>query len=212
MRDSNIYRFGREWLRLGAEVLLLAATVALAAYTARLFGETKHVASETNRVATETKVVSTETAGLVAASVTDREVAEKHHRETLMPIVTYVGETSYVAPADRADKSPKGQLVYRGTLQNAGLGPAINVTAKWSTKYHSFDYLLQPIASGFRAEWTLFFDIEHDSREIMPRFLTFGLVVSYTDVFGQRAQTEHVNPGSPWSATTTKITAPAYQR
>lgn len=104
------------WLKEHAvlDVALLAATIALAVYTARLFASTREMAEKT--------------AALVKSTVDANALADRHHQESITPIVALNAcLTAEYGALDPPTQKPAWKFFLRGTVANTGLGPALNI-------------------------------------------------------------------------------------
>lgn len=190
-----------EWIKWGADLALFLATGLLAIYTAKLFRETRNTAQQTG--------------SLVAEAINDRKMTERHHRESLLPVVTFISEAKYVRPQDRAGPEiyQEAQIIITGVLQNAGTGPALDCMVEASILgFAPVNFTLGALRAGFVAEGrTMFFNVHHDGQIQRATFLPFSIKIGYTDAFGQMASTMHMNPGGPWSAMSTVVNRPVFK-
>jgi hypothetical protein len=127
--------------------------------------------------------LAAETTGLVRSGASERDQLERHHRQTLMPIV-YVN-----AEAQRRDEYEGRPLIFCGYLCNVGLGPSVSV-----------NILLKP--SGIMPRWfyrgaigassTAEFILEWKFNGPVPtqRWWPYDCLVHFVDTFG--------NTGAVW--------------
>jgi hypothetical protein len=109
-------------VQIGVPIGILLATIALAIVTARLFGATATVAKETGELAKSTAKLVAATAALAEQSASANLLADKHHQESLLPVLV----ARSVAASTYATGS---QLFYHVVIEvrNVGLGTAIDV-------------------------------------------------------------------------------------
>ncbi len=169
---------------------------ALAIVTGLLFLATYQVARRTRNLAEDT-VEATRT-------------ADKHHQESLRPIVQWIGKAvlheQYATEIEAG--SPRRVryyiLNYRGQVENVGTGPALNIRAEFLIHGSlTFDEKnnqamhLRGLAAGMSYDETFHQRLEEGrTAGATPNMsLAYRVTLTYENVFGKTCQTIHENPG-----------------
>ncbi|MGD1067144.1 MAG: hypothetical protein ABR975_10055 [Vulcanimicrobiaceae bacterium] len=149
------------------ERLTLGATIILALATYALF-------AATTEVATQTSGLSLETAKLAKDAVKGNELAERHHRETLRPIVWQDVRLDCVRDGREA-----GPWIFRITGECANLG---NGPAKGAYAYVDIQGFVRcimdigPLAAGERRNVTREFSFDYSTAEAEETFDRWPLI------------------------------------
>jgi len=114
-----------DWMRWAVEIITPLAAIALFVATLLLVNKTRIVAEKTADLAEKTKAVADRTGELVKETNRGTDQLDRHHLESLLPIV-YVDAELTFARETRQDK-PGLLISLKGDLVNVGPGPATSV-------------------------------------------------------------------------------------
>jgi hypothetical protein len=135
---------------------------------------------------------------LAANAIKGNRLAEKHHQETLMPAITFRGRY-WPEWRDQTGHHNNSFMCYEGSLRNVGGGPALNVSVTLKTIFFGdYTYSIGFLPANYVSE-------DYKVRHVMdsgldPVFcmpphaaqpVDFRLTITYENVFGQKARTEH---------------------
>jgi hypothetical protein len=172
------------WLDL-VTALLLVATVWLAIFTGRL---------------------NAATVGLAKDTVDASKLADRHHQESLLPIVQWLGRANIFPPSGGSI-----ELTFEGDLENVGPGPALNVVAE--LRIHTFlydkatgnEFHLPTLAPGGSIPYKFSRALVGGNTAGAPfnRPLSFEVTLTYENVFGKVCRTIQKNPGGDNQTQTT---------
>ena len=157
-------------------VVLAIATIALAVFTALMWWSTRSVALGTGALGRETAALARETADLARETVAASALADRHHQETLTPLV--VLEDVYV-------DSPSGALRVQGIMRNVGPGIATDVRIWIGDVGEKIQ--LGPLASSQAKPINCSVPVGNDVPQKMP----IKLAVLYDNLFKSEGKTEH---------------------
>jgi hypothetical protein len=172
------------WVSLAASVsaAAAAATFWLAFITRGLALATQKLSEKTAEMTTQTASVANETRDLVNSSAEDRAQVERHHQETLAPLL--------VVEADLVKSNTEGeQVALQGYLRNIGGGPAREA---WIYIRPSLaapaQFSVRPIAAGDRWELSVGWAGVLEARTTA---YPYDLLVTFVTVFGTRGAIEY---------------------
>lgn len=163
--------------------------------------------------------VATRTAELAKDTVAATRVADKHHQESLTPVVEWVclaqAKPQYEEPRT-AVAAPSGKvegwdITYTGTIKNVGTGPALNVRAGFLfhtfrfDKSNGYEKHLPSLGPG-QGEGAKFY-IRLAGNVVSQTPMPYTVTITYDNIFGKQCTTVHTNPGGE-NQTETTFTPP----
>ncbi len=162
------------------QLVLAVSTTALAIYTGRLYHATSSVALKTHELSERTHDVSERTAELARDTVAATLLSDRHHQESLTPILLFVGKIVQ-QPAGAATWY---NFVVDGRIINRGLGPAVKceVNIGFGESFH-----VGPV--GANSDVPIKFEVPGQSHED-PNGRPFHMIIKGTNLFTAVSTTE----------------------
>ena len=155
------------------------------------------LAWSTRNLSISTKALAQKTAELATDTVDATNLADRHHRKGLTPIVSIIGTFSIIVP--QGEHTGECCMVFKGKLYNGGLGPALGIAVSgltvggWFTpEQFTVRNVLGPGASASLEKiWTLK-NGHHGSKLGTPLPYEFTLI--YINVFAEGVTTKQYSP------------------
>jgi len=175
-----------------AAAVVALLTGVLAGFTWNLARQTKKLADQTTQLAEQTKKLAEETTELAKDTLLAADLSDRHHRESLIPIVVFTGY--FYLEEDAIVDGVAGPAVHlKGEVVNNGLGPALHVRMSTFTVGGGFLVLQVPFpitgvlaardSYKFERAWRTGSMHGFSEGETLP----FSMLIDYASMFNEAA-------------------------
>jgi hypothetical protein len=111
----------------------------------------------------DTKKLAEETRDVVKNARAESEQRERHHRESLAPLISARGLEAHVRTAQSLSRGMIYRVTLMGTLRNSGPGPATEISVLFTPRTcDRREFPAEPIGAGAETDLVVLYDVGQD--------------------------------------------------